>query len=324
MWKLALLFCLLGAASLPAQKHDWRAFETRFNQLCQQGDFVAARMLITTALDDVDPDQDLRGAGTLLWLLGVANHVLGDFDEADLRFRAAISALERAGGPAALSLARARIGHAALLELRGCLDQAERLREDGIRVLRRELSPNHPEILHARSQLAASLLRRGDLDGAEQLCREVIAASNDSAGFPNGFLAESYFTLGSVLLAGGQNASAADALAKSLALTESDYGPDHPTQINGSVALATAHLRLRQFDSAATLLDRAERIALAFLGPQHPLRLEVLTARCELLRAEGKKSEARKLEKTVHRLEKAARERGHTVSWAEWTAADHQ
>lgn len=324
MWKLALLLFLPGAASLPEQKHDWRVFETRFDQLCQQGDLLAARTLIAGALDNVDPEQDLHGTGTLLCLLGLANHVLGDYDEADLRFRAAISALERAGGPAALTLAKARISHASLLDLRGSLQQAGRLREDGIRVMERELGPDHPETLHAQSQLAVGLLRQGDLARAEQLCRHVIAASKTSPGFPNGYLAESYFILGSVLLAGGQNAGAADALVQSLGITESEVGPDHPALINGSVALATAHFRLGQFDTGAGLLDRAERIALDALGPQHPLLLKVLNARCGLLRAEGKRAEARKLEKALHRIEKAAREKSHSVSWAEWTAAARQ
>lgn len=321
MWRLTLVVCLLAAAPLLAQQRDWGALEARFDKLCEQGDYPAARALIVEALEGLGPDEDLPRTGGLLWYLGLADHALGDIDEADVRYRAAISALERAGLQATLTLARVRLDYASLIEDRGTARSAERLRLAALEVLQRELGPDHPDTLRAQLHLASSYLRKGDRKIAERLCREVIASAESSQQFPVGYLAESYHMLGMILQASGHHAEAAGAFGQSLALLEALYGPEHPIQLNSWIGLALAQTRLRRFDVAADQLNRAERVALEVLGTQHPVSLQILTARCELLRAEGKTAEAKKLEKLVRSLAKAARERSHSVSWTEWTGA---
>lgn len=321
MWRRTLVVCLLAAAPLPAQQRDWDAVDAQFHEFLQQGDFLAAKGFITGTLADLNPDENLHATGSLLWYLGLLNHVLGDFDEANLRFRAAISALERAGPPAALTLAKARIDFASLLDLLGSLKEADRLRRSGLAVIQSELGPGHPLSLNAQTQLAEGLLRKGDLVGAEQLCRNVLFAAHASGQFPLSFLVYNDSILGSVLLAGQRHTEAAETLGNCLTRTESLYGPHSPAQLNCSIGLAIAHVHLRQFDRAAALLQDAEGIVLDHLGPQHPQLAEVLHVRCELLRAQGKTAEAKRLAKAVRNLVKAARERSHSVSWAEWTGA---
>lgn len=321
MWRLIPVVCLLAAAPLLARESDWRTFQTRFDKLCEQGDFLVARTLITEVLQSHDPGSDLHRTGALLWLLGLANHVLGDLDEADLRFRAAISALERAGAPAVLTLAKAHADHASLIELRGSAREAERQRVSALGVLERELGPAHPEVLGLQGELAFGYYAQRDFARAERLCRTTIQRHQSSGNAPDVHLAKTLVTLGWVLLETGQALEATEVFGQSAGIIESLVGSEHPMLLHSWVGLATAHIRLRRFDTAAALLHRADRIALEAFGAQHPLRIQILSAQCELLRAEGKSAEAKRLAKSVRSLAKTARERSHSVSWSEWTGA---
>jgi tetratricopeptide (TPR) repeat protein len=321
MWRQALVLCLLAAAPLPSQQRDWQAFQTRFDQLCEQGDFLAARALITSTLEDLNPADDLHGTGALLWLLGLANHVLGDFEEADLRFRAAISALERAGAPAVLTLAKAHADHASLIELRGSAREAERQRVSALGVLERELGPAHPEVLGLQGELAFGYYAQRDFARAERLCRTAIRGHQSSGNAPDFHLAKTLVTLGRVLLEDERAQEATEVFGQSAGIVESLVGSEHPMLLHSWVGLATAHIRLRRFDTATVLLHRADRVALEAFGAQHPLRIQILTTQCELLRAEGKSAEAKRLAKMVRSLAMTTRERSHSVSWSEWTAA---
>lgn len=321
MWIKALIVCLLAAAHLLAQESDWRTFQIRFDKLCEQGDFLAARTLITDVLQSHDPGSDLHRTGALLWLLGLANDVLGDLDEAGLRFRAAISALERAGAPAVLTLARVHVGHASLIELRGSAREAERQRVSALVVLERELGPAHPEVLGLQGELAFSCYAQRDFARAERLCRTTIQRHQSSGNAPDFHLARTLVTLGRVLLEDERAQEATEVFGQSARISESLVGSEHPMLLHSWVGLATAYIRLRRFDTAAALLHRADRIALEAFGAQHPLRIQILTAQCELLRAEGKSAEAKRLAKLVRSLAKITRERSHSVSWSEWTGA---
>lgn len=321
MWRLMLVACLLAVAPLLAQESNWRTFQTRFDKLCEQGDFRAARALITEVLQNHDPGSDLHRTGALLWLLGLANHVLGDLDEADLRFRAAISALERAGAPAVLTLAKAHADHASLIELRGSAKEAERQRVSALGVLERELGPAHPEVLGLQGELAFGYYAQRDFARAERLCRTAIQGHQSSGNAPDVHLAKTLVTLGRVLLEDGRAQEATEVFGQSAGIVESLVGSEHPMLLHSWVGLATAHIRLRRFDTAADRLNRAESVALEALGTHHPVRLQILSVRCELLRAEGKTSEAKRLEKSLRNLAKTAREQSHSVSWAELTGA---
>jgi tetratricopeptide (TPR) repeat protein len=322
MWWRTLVAVLFLAMPLPAQEHDWQTFETRFNELCQKGDFLAAKALITEALQDRNSPPGLHHTGALLWLLSQAHNVLGEFDEADLRFRAAISALERAGRPAALTLARAQVDYAALIELRGGGKDAQRRRLAALEVLKRELGPGDPEVLRTQGHVALGFLARGDHERAERVCREVIESGQGSKRFPIGHLAEAYLILGKILLGRGRHADAAEAYNQATVTIESVYGPEeHPALLHCWVGVGIAHTRMRKFDSARELLIRAERVALEAMGPANPMVLQILTARCELLRAEGRTAEAKRLEKSARSLAREADNRRHSVSWAELNEA---
>lgn len=318
MWRRILVVCLLAVLPLGAQVRAWSAVEREFDRLCDQGDLLAAKELITGVLRDKGLAEDLHYCGTLLRLVGAVNHALGDFDEADLRFRAAISALERAGPPAILTLARAQMDFASLIELRGETKDAERRRRMALEILQRELGPDDPAVLYAQVQLAIGYCKAGESERAERLCREVIDSGSASNRFPAGYLAETWFILGKSLLGSGGNAGAAEAFRQSAAIVELQIGSEHPALVNPWVGLALARIRMRQLKSAGELLARAERVVLERLGPGHPFELEILAVRCELLRAEGKRAEAKRLEKSLRKLARGAADRRHSVSWAEW------
>lgn len=321
MWRLTLVVCLLAAAPLPGNDGGFRALSARFDEHCEQGDFAGARSLIVSALQDGTAANDLVRIGTLLWFLALANGFLYDNDEADLRFRAAIATLERAGPRGAITLARTQADYAPLLALRQSNKHAKRLRILALKTLTRELGPAHPEVLGISVDLAFSHYSERDYTRAERLCREVISTTASSGRPSDVYLAKAFITLGRILLDQGRSAEASEHFAQSALIIETFAGPEHPTLLNSWLGIALAHIRTRQFEAAGGLLNRAERVALEALGPRSPTFLAILSARCELLRAEGKTAEAKRLEKSVRNLAKTAREQSHSVSWAELTGA---
>jgi tetratricopeptide (TPR) repeat protein len=321
MWRQALAVCLLAAAPLLGQDGSFRTLSASFDEQCRRGDFAAARSLIMSALQDGEATNDLLRTGTLLWFLALANGFLFDVDEADLRFRAAIATLQRAGPQGVITLARTQADYATLLALRQSEKHAERLRLLALKTLTHELGPAHPAVLSISVDLAFGHYRQRHYARAERLCREVISTAESTGRPAELYLAKAFVTLGRILLGHGRTAEAEGHFARSAMLIESYAGPEHPTLLNSWLGLALVHTRMRQFKAAADLLNRSERVALDALGPRSPTFLEILSARCELLRAEGKTAEAKKLEKSVRNLAKAARERSHSVSWSEWTAA---
>jgi tetratricopeptide (TPR) repeat protein len=304
---------------LQSQERDLHIIGTQVLTLSEQGNLPAVKALVTEALKEGGRNPDLLRTGTLLSILANANQVLGDFEEADIRFRAAISALERAGAAGAVTLARVQVDYASLIELRGGGRDAERRRLLALGVFQRELGPDHPESLRTQGQLALGYYVRRDYARAEQLCREVIRAAQSTRHYSEVYLVRDLLTLGSVLLKTGRAGEALESYQRSAASAESLVGPNHPALLNSWLGMAEAHAAMRQYAASEELLLRADAVAAESLGAAHPMRLHVLSSRHRLLREAGRPSEAKDLEKFARKLARESGNQRHTVSWAELT-----
>jgi tetratricopeptide (TPR) repeat protein len=307
------------ATPLQSQERDLHAITEKVNRLSEQGDFPAVRAFVTEALRVGGLAADLERTGTLLLILADVNQALGDFEEADLRFRAAISALERAGKPAELTLAQSQINYAQLLDMRGGARDAERRRLFALDIFRRELGPDHPETLRTLGHLALGYRVRRDYARAEQLCREVIRTAQSSGRYPAYYLAFDLLTLGDILLKTGRASEAVEVFQQSLDIVEPLFGPRHPALLNSWLGKARSYAAMRQYAASEELLLKADAVAAEFLGAAHPMRLQVLSSRHRLLREAGRPSEAKDLEKFARKLARESGNQRHTVTWAELT-----
>ncbi|MBZ0232924.1 MAG: tetratricopeptide repeat protein [Deltaproteobacteria bacterium] len=87
---------------------------------------------------------------------------------------------------------------------------------------------------------------------------------------------------------------ARDRAARAIAVTESAFGPDHPTLVGSLTAAATAELELGNLTAASALLDRASPIVAASDLPQL-VRADLVFARARAARAAGDHAKAREL-----------------------------
>lgn len=313
---LPMIYLLLTVAVYP-QDGEWRQIPWEWLALIQNGNYPAAKVLVEEALARGGHEGDLERTGTLLWLSANTHFALGDPEAADQRYRAAISALERAAPAGALALVRAKVNYAGLIDSRGQHLQAQRLRLEALRLAEGRHGDRSPEYLTVMSELAGGFYTSKDYSRAETIIGEVIAACERGSNPRPITAANSFEILGYLRLDTRRLPEAIEAFEKSESIYEEKFGTRHPVLLNGWLGQAAAHIRLQQFDQAETLLRRAEDTARSSLGSGHHLHLMALQGLSQVLRMEGRIAEAKALERSIKTLSKSGQRRKYTVSWAE-------
>lgn len=318
MWHRLPVVCLAVAISLQADGAERPSIKEQAERHFQRGEYAAAKALVAASLKQPDPTLNPERTGSLLVLLAHACFSLGEFEDADRHYRAAIDAFERAVGPAAaLALARAQLDYASLLDLRRLHREAGRRRQAGLRILEQHLDLGAPEILSARSELASGLHARKQHAEAESLCLELIAAfeqQRSSNAIVHGKL---FDTLGYVYLETHRPAEAMAAFARSATLIGDALGPGHPMLLDSWLGKAMAHTALKEFAQAASTLLHAEDMVRSHSGTTDGMLLRILGLRSQVLRATGRKAEAKSIEQAARSLSRQRGSPGYTVSWAE-------
>lgn len=317
MWHRLPVVCLAVAISLQADGSDRPSITEQAERHFQKGEYAAARALVAASLKEADPTLNLERTGSLLVLLAHACFSLGEFENADRHYRAAIDSLERAGPATALALARAQVDYASLLDLRRLHRDAERRRQAGLRILEQHLDPGAPEILSARSELAAGYHARKQYAEAESLCLELIAAFEQQRASNAVAYGKLFDTLGYVYIETHRPAEAMAAFQRSATLIGDALGPGHPVLLDSWLGKAIAHTALKEFAQAASTLLHAESVVRSHPGTSDRMLIRILGLRSQVLRASGRKAEAKSLEQAVRSLSRQRGSPDYTVSWAE-------
>ncbi len=205
----------------------------------------------------------------------------GRFAEADARTQAAMRATRMFDAAAVVAEA---------LLVRGLAADALARDADALQDLE---SAAHASVAAGRDDLAAEAWRRaawvaatdlGDLDRAWRNARAAKVAATRLGPEPR-TRAEQLHVDGLLLRLGGD---ATGAVARhELALSElgDSVAADDPSWISSWLLLAHAHADAGGTDSASTLYERAERLAIARLGPLHPRVATILLSRAMIARA---------------------------------------
>ena len=235
---------------------------------------------------------------TVMSNLGMLLEQVGLFDEAEPLLRDALAAARTVLGPTHPQTLTIMNNLALLLESQGTFDQAEALYLEPLETLRALGQGERPEALAMENNLAYLYLLQGAGAEAQRRFAELFDRFAGTLGptHPDTLRALNNRGRAEALL--GDLGGARQSLLSALAGREARYGPLHRDVIRSQIdlgsleqqegALAAAEVRLRE------ALSRAER----GLGEAHPYTFDALNALAAVLRQQGKKEAAFRLQRT--------------------------
>jgi tetratricopeptide (TPR) repeat protein len=263
--------------------------------------------------------------------LGTTLRVQARYAEAAPLLTASLSELERLSGAGSLDAARAASALAALYHAWGKLEEAEALairanpvltrapgataadRADGLLTLasvylRRQRAEAAQEVLaelsatgesraamRAYNDLAAVAIRRGDLDGAESFVRRALEMAPRVLPDGHPLRAAALNNLAQICRFRQRYAEAEQHYRAAIAIWESSVGPRHPDTAKGMLNLAALHHERGRERAAEELYRRAASVFREAYGDDHELTLIARSELAEVLRAERRYSESKRL-----------------------------
>jgi Tfp pilus assembly protein PilF len=168
--------------------------------------------------------------------------------------------------------------------------------------------PSLVETLHspedqarAKITLAGLAVRHRDLKSAETIYLEVLSFW---MGLPNlssnqADVATALNNLGVIAFYQGRTTLARERLEQALRLRQEIDGPGSPYLMRTMVNLASACMRAKQYDIAATWLEKSVIIGRETLGDVHPFTVATTFVYAKALRKSGRKSEAKRAEQAA-------------------------
>jgi serine/threonine protein kinase len=212
-------------------------------------------------------DQDPLQRALLSLKLGEVYYKLGDWNEAEALFTAAIAIWRRESEDSESSLAAAINGLAMVHYSRGEHDRAETLLHESI-AIRRRLGVED-DLLKPLNNLAAVHVARGELAAAEEIYRDTLARRRASPHPVPQNVATALRSL-ALLLARDRPAEAEPLLREALAIRQQLHGPDSTPVATVLTSLARVEEKLGRPEEARRQLEKALAIFRAELGEDHP------------------------------------------------------
>lgn len=154
---------------------------------------------------------------------------------------------------------------AALVRVRGDLDEAERLIRDAIEIHRTVRGDLHPETVGLRLELALIHRDRGELDIAESILREVVRFRSELLGESHRDTIDGQVCLASVLRARGDSHAALPVLENALVHYREKFGVDNIYTARVEAQLATVMAAMGKPESEP-LFRHALRVQREVLG----------------------------------------------------------
>jgi len=156
------------------------------------------------------------------------------------------------------------------------LEAAERSHRRALQYARNRGAAGHLEAVASLTNLSLLMQRRGDGEQAVVLAERAVTLAEDTLGADHPLLPTPLMALAEAHRGAGARQAAMQAAERALSIHEGL--DDHGRRLDAISPLATlAELAAEQGDHprAQALADRAERIAVRMLGPEHPVALEV-------------------------------------------------
>ncbi|HVE84933.1 MAG TPA: tetratricopeptide repeat protein, partial [Myxococcales bacterium] len=296
-----------GEASLQRSGGDdalrARLLEVRSRALATAGDHAGAVRLMLSALELKERayGRDHLEVAASLDLLARA------LKEPDQRPRAlelarrALRVVEAALGPnhpdVADALAAVGQVHRDMEQFQQELDCARR----ALAIRERALGPDHLAVAAARWNLGTALHNLGDMEGALEQFRAALAAFERAYGPDHVRVATLRGNIAGLQVELGDDQQALAAWQRILAAYERAFGHDRPQNIHALRGVALALGMRRRFAEADAYLERTFAAA-RILSPENPDLFFAYSDQAELLRLEGRFSQARAAEERAIQL----------------------
>ena len=284
-----------------AQNATWQAFMDRGERSDNAGDYVASidwyRQAVVAA-DRFGPNDHRTWESINRLAMSYQN--AGMASESIRNYRHEISLIEHAIGKqnAAYPVAIANLGTTFVST--GDFAAGEKLLREALRIDTGPLQANTLVVAFTNVRLIEALLGRGRYDEADRLLSRALPAvrsSNDVF-----YTAVALNTLGVVRRHQHRYSEALDAFQEAVALTERDYGSNHPVLIFPLNNLGVVYSLLGNFAQADQIFRRAQAICETTLPPDHPSHTAVLANYADSLRRSGEKSRAKAMRQQADAL----------------------
>ena len=272
----------------------------RASELMREGRLAEAVALLRPAVDMAKSQGNGGIPLATAWNnLGSIHHSAGQGREAMIAYREAISILEGMGN-AGGAIVAPLVNLGVLRASEGRFDEAEKFHVRALGVITDTFGARSPELGVTLNGLAEVSIKRQRFSEGERYLLRAIEALEGIEGTAR-HLAMAHYWLSSVRSHEKRTAEAESLLRRAIVEWEGSIGRAHPTYAAAITQLATLISKTNPEEA-----ERLFRAALDYrerqLGPDHPEAGRVLEAYARLLRARGRKQEAKRLAERAERI----------------------
>jgi tetratricopeptide (TPR) repeat protein len=300
-----VLMCTAAACILAkfafAQPDEWLQTMRAADGLILSGNYRDAAQKYRDALRLLGPADDLPLANNLNALANSYAEV-ARFADAEHNYQRSLAVLEKIGRKMHPDYALVETNLAVHYANHGDSRKGQSLLREAISIYMATVSPDDVRLALARSSLSVFAIQQRHYGEAEELLTAALEAFRKNPEEAKGREPVALNNLGTVRRYQGRLTDAIPFFEQAIASAESAFGPDHPILVRMISNVATMYGLTGRFADADTAFQRAIEIARTRLGPDHPLYGSVLLNYSGLLRREGNKRQAKKLEATAHAI----------------------
>jgi tetratricopeptide (TPR) repeat protein len=312
--RLSAILLVLSSTLAAAQFGTEAKVETMLGEsirLSDEGRYLEAKQLARGALEQARSlgPQSMR-FGYATNQLGFVDHALGQYQMAEGAYKRALAIGEERHDNLLVTQALSNLARV-YIDFGGRLAQAEQALS---RVLQLEATVPNRHLERTLANLAEVRRMRGDNRGARQLYeRAFIVLERDSTSTP-ARTAPLLEGIALVEVNEGRTDEALGYLEQAIVAWGQELGVEHPHLITPLVNMGRLLLKKRA-PSADAPLERAQKIAEARLGAEHPVLLAILETRVLALRKTKNRRLARELEQRCQRIAALQSDRVAANAW---------
>jgi serine/threonine protein kinase/tetratricopeptide (TPR) repeat protein len=235
-----------------------------------------------------------RLARSLGWFYATS----GDYVIAQQHYERVIDILQRRHGHGSLEATVSRLalsasyGLAAVFSKKADYARAQAQYEHIRELVQTHFGPDHVYLINLNGVLAETLIKRGKLDAAEALLRQAIDMERTNHGATTSIMGRLLERLGTVLMREQKLDASKELLTRGIEILLDAYGPQHWETAHAMYAMAGLEIQRKQYEEAATWLERSRAAYEASLSTKVP-HLRWLLARARLLLGRSRLQEAR-------------------------------
>jgi tetratricopeptide (TPR) repeat protein len=307
-----------GQPKSPVRPALERSLEERLaegQQLRAAGRYREAEDVLTRLLPDARRG---RSGGVfvaaVLDSLGITEQDLANYVEAERLFTDALAQLRQAGQKEGDTVAqmKAHLGETYLEESR--YREATTVLRQSLEMLQGDPRSDPETVAVTMLDLALTRAQTHSLQEAEVLMRQALGLLEARRGPDHPILASALIPLAGVLTRAGRYDEALDLAERAWRILRGNPAVGEPDRLNAIGALGTLYSLAGRYREAEQYSKDAVGRSEAIYGPDHPRVGHYLRTYADVLKREGRKAEAKTVEKRADAILNKANPAGHTVN----------